>query len=143
MDLHARSLPEPTPVQGFMLIDTGAGGLSIDVSVVQELGLEHTGRSREGHGLAGRAMFDEYEASLLLPLTDVHGVQNWKGFPVFAWLMPESGVFELEGENSPRIIGVIGRLLLQYTTFRYDGRSGVFELHIDESTLLARRGPAR
>lgn len=143
MDLHARSLPEPTPVQGFMLIDTGAGGLTIDISVVRELSLERTGRLREGHGLSGRAMFDEYEASLLLPLTDRHGVQNWKGFPVCAWLMPESRVFELKGENPPRIVGIIGRLLLRYATFRYDGRSGAVELHIDESALLARRESAR
>lgn len=137
MDLHSRSLPEPTPVQGFMLIDTGAGGLSIDASVVRELGLEPTGRSSEGHGLAGRATFDEYEASLLLPLTDGQGVQSWRGFPAYTWLMPESKIFEIMGENPPRIVGVIGRLLLRFATFRYDGRSGAVELHIDESAWRA------
>jgi hypothetical protein len=143
MDLHARSLPEPTPIQGFMLIDTGAAGLIIDASVVRELGLEPTGRSRQGHGLSGSAMFDEYEASLLMPLTDGQGVQNWKGLPVCAWLMPDLRIFEPEGENPPRIVGIIGRLLLRYATFRYDGRNGAVELHIDETALLARREPAQ
>jgi hypothetical protein len=141
MELHAAARPEPTPVQGFMLIDTGAGGLTIDASVVRELGLEPTGRLEDAHGLVGLSKVPEYEASLLLPLTDARGNTEWKGFPVCAWQMPDSQMFQLEVGGRGRVVGILGRLLLQYATFVYDGMGGSFELRLDVGAYVARGKP--
>jgi hypothetical protein len=121
-----------------MLIDTGAPSLTIDASVVRELGLEPSGRSQDAHGLVGVSKMPEYEAVLLLPLTDVRGHTEWKGFPVYAWQMPQSQIFQLDGTNQVRVIGILGRLLLQYATFVYDGMTGSFELRLDLGAYLAR-----
>jgi hypothetical protein len=136
--LHAASQSEPQPVQGLMLIDTGAQGLLIDAGAANELGLQRTGRITAGHGLTGHSDFVEYEATLMLPLTDRQGVQGWKGFPVCPWLMPDSTLFQTDENSSRRVIGVIGRLLLQFTTFVYDGLHGNYELRIDMDALLAK-----
>lgn len=126
------------PAQGFMLIDTGALDLTIDASVVRELGLEPSGRSEDAHGLVGVSKMPEYEVGLLLPLTDARGNTEWKGFPVYAWQMPESQIFQLDGTSQVRAVGILGRLLLQYATFVYDGMGGSFELRLDLGAYLAR-----
>jgi hypothetical protein len=140
MKLHTNAQPEPTPVQGFMLIDTGASGLTIDASVVRELGLEPSGRLQDAHGLVGLSKMPEYEATLLLLLTDARGNTEWKGFPVYAWQTPESEMFQSEG-GGVRVVGILGRLVLQYATFVYDGMGGSFELRLDVGTYVARGKP--
>lgn len=137
MDLHANGQPEPTPVQGFMMIDTGAAGLTIDASVVRELGLEPTGRLQDAHGLVALDKMAEYEASLLLLLTDMRGNREWKGFPVCAWQVSEMQLFQPEGASRMRVVGILGRLLLQYATFIYDGMDGSFELRFDLGAYIA------
>lgn len=84
VELHDNSRPEPTLPQGFMLIDTGSANLVVAASVVQDLGLEPSGRSQDAHGLGGLSRMSEYEASLLLLLTDERGNTEWKGFPGYA-----------------------------------------------------------
>lgn len=40
-----------------------------------------------------------------------------------------------------RIVGILGRLLLQYATFVYDGMDGSYELRLDVGALRARGKP--
>lgn len=137
MELHASAQPEPTPIQGFMLLDTGARSLTIDASVVRELGLEPTGRLQDAHGLVALSKMPEYEATLLLLLTDARGNTEWKGFPVYAWQTPESEMFQPEGDGDVRVVGILGRLVLQYATFVYDGMGGSYELRLDVGAYIA------
>lgn len=138
IELHDNSRPEPTPPQGFMLIDTGSADLVIAASVVRELGLEPSGRSQDAHGLVGNSRMSEYEAGLLLLLTDEQGNTEWKGFPVYPWQVPDTQIFQPEGAAGPRVIGIIGRILLQYAVFVYDGMNGSFELRLDVGAYIAR-----
>lgn len=40
-------------------------------------------------------------------------------------------IFQPESAAGARVIGIIGRILLQYATFVYDGMNGSFELRLD------------
>jgi hypothetical protein len=145
MQLAALGIPEPPPVQGYMLIDTGSPSIVIDESVAKQLKLKLTGRENEVAGIHGMGKLLEYEATLFLPLDSESYKSGWYGFPVAAWSSPtlraDHDKFDFKtADGTPiSVIGILGRLFLQFVTFTYDGLKGSLEIKIDESVLFPKR----
>jgi hypothetical protein len=52
-ELQLAGKPVPQPVEGFMLLDTGAAHVGIDIDVAKQLGLEVMGETKDVHGIKG------------------------------------------------------------------------------------------
>lgn len=65
----------PAPVNGAMLIDTGASQTCIDIDIAEELGLDVVGR-RSGFGFGGHHTSPVYNAVLVIPAGDGMLVQE-------------------------------------------------------------------
>ena len=124
-------------IEGLILIDTGSSNCSIDQSVADELGLESI-RTVTSHGRGGAVDVKHYHAMIFIPTKPILGNHppnaiTMLGFP------QEVGSVSLhryhEGlENLPgRIIGMLGRNLLQFTRMTYDGITGTIAIETDQA----------
>ncbi len=75
IQLKQAGLPTPTPIHGYMLIDTGAGEIAIDGDVARELRLKPT-RRQNVHGVGGQSAHDVFSALLLLYVGDIRGTNG-------------------------------------------------------------------
>ena len=138
--LKSRGLAIPTPIHGYMLIDTGAAEIGIDGDVAKELNLTPIGK-QDVHGVGGASSHDIYKALLLLYVGDVHGENVAIGVPrdfiSFPKLREHHDAYGLKTpQGAPlRIIGILGRDFLQFTTLAYNGYEGSWDMQIDESVL--------
>src|ERR1700676_4237978 len=134
-----------------MLFDTGAGGMSIDESVAENLGLQPVSQKQDVHGLGGKLSVNMYRPTFILPLETVQaigtvtaGSHAMIGFtlPVhgLAGLQANHEALKLKAGNGLPIIGILGRTFLQFTKFTYDGLSGNLVIDIDESIQQPRKG---
>ena len=144
--IRKTGLPLPPMAQGYVLLDTGAPGMTIDEDIARELNLKPIeGRTLETHGIGGRANLPLYNARLILPVEVLQGSHAGQPgvamrIPLDAWGM--SGMMAAHREwrhkapdGSPlRVIGIIGRLFLQFTKITYNGLDGTVEILIDESS---------
>lgn len=140
----------PTPVDGYMLLDTGAAHISIDDAVARELKLKPMGKMTEVHGIGGKGSLDHYEARLLLPVVPLvagtpASVPVKIGVPTEAWESVDiQKNHSMLGHATPdgkpiKVIGVLGRIFLQFTRFTYNGLTGSVEIYIDKSAMFAKR----
>lgn len=130
----------PTPIRGYMLIDTGAGEIAIDGDGARELGLRPVGHQNV-HGIGGQSAHQVFKALLLLYVGDVRGrnvaigiAREFIGFPDVRRTHDAYGLKTPDG-TSLRIIGVLGRNFLQFTKLSYDGLHGNWRMEIDESVM--------
>jgi len=129
--------PIPSPVVGFMLVDTGATKTNIAEEVAQQLGLKPVGQS-EGYGATGKHVRNDYQAHLSIRIRDALGKetlieseQQASGVPDLA---KHSAALGIKTQGGPVVfIGLLGRDFLQHTTFTYRGTKGSFEIrvHVD------------
>lgn len=141
-----REMPVTKKVDGFILLDTGAGPIGIDEDVARELGLKPTGKKQELHGIAGRAYLESYMARLVIGVTPLkNGKSLGEGFhmgiPLEAWGLPDiqKSHFDFETKDHTgkpiKVIGVLGRLFLQFVKMEYNGLTGKIEIFIDKSAM--------
>jgi predicted aspartyl protease len=149
--------PEPKSItgnrniQGNMLFDTGATGIGIDESVADRLGLQPLSQREAVHGLGGKHSLNVYNATLFLPVEPVRAIGNLQlgahaliGFPLpvhgIVGLQTNHEAHNLRAPNGWPVIGILGRVFLQFTRFTYDGLSGNLVIEVDESIRYPRKG---
>jgi hypothetical protein len=101
-----------------LLIDTGSNISGLDRSYIQKLQLNSIHGDEEwADGPGGMWRVKRYACILYLPIFDTKGLQ----------------IEVLEGDyNHTHIHGVVGRDILQYCHFHYDGRNNLFRLEAKE-----------
>lgn len=133
--LSARGRPIPSPVQGLLLLDTGASHTCIGAEVAHELGLSATSFV-ESHGAGGWHKSPEFFARLTfrVPVGNGHFGTVAREYPA-ASVPALNDTFEkypppdLTGVPTTwRLIGLIGRDLLRNMVFRFDGPACSFSL---------------
>lgn len=145
--LRQNNLPVSPPVFGYMLIDTGAANTCIALDVAQELGLTPTG-IKESYGSHGKQQSQVFAAKLKLSIGDqagnqvqVEGTREVIGIPELGDYFKQMPVQDT-GAFPWRLIGLIGRDFLAYTTFTYRGSAGEFEFKLDLGSFPAAPQPA-
>jgi hypothetical protein len=124
-------------IEGYFLIDTGASNCFVDQSVADELGITSRGKVTS-HGLGGAVEVERHKVMILIPAKPLGG-----NYPPQATAMlmfaQEVGTVSLnryqEGlENIPgRVLGALGRNILQFTRTVYDGMTGTITIETDEA----------
>ena len=138
---QARSKPGfANAVHGYMLVDTGAQGIAIDEQVAAELRLQPAAK-KEVSGIEGKAKLQTYSANLILQVSDVNGKSGMLRIPLepFAARHLRSNHEEwqlktVDGEPMV-VIGILGRLFLQFVTLTYSGTTGSFKMTIHKTVL--------
>lgn len=100
-----------------LLIDTGANISGIDKNIIRGLNLDRYEGSSEVNGVGGIHSLNKFRCVLFL---NIFGL---KGLPL--------DVIEGDYSASP-YDGIIGRDVLQFCSFRYNGPSNTFELIADD-----------
>jgi hypothetical protein len=148
--LKLLNMPIPQPVPGYLLLDTGAGHVSIDTDVARELSITPMLKKKtEVHGFGGAGELNHYLANLILPVVPIKEGKPLGGSfgfrtPVEAWASEGMRANHLKwGYTTPdgkplHVIGVIGRIILQFTRFTYNGLTGEIEIYIDKSIMVSR-----
>jgi predicted aspartyl protease len=107
--MRAQGRPLPTPVNCPALVDTGASGLALDTTVIQQLGLMRKGITSSATA-AGLRDSPVYFVSLEFPGTDVHSYPLLRATEV-----------NLQGQ---RFKCLIGRETMANWHLHYNGQSG-------------------
>jgi hypothetical protein len=127
----------PPPILGQLVIDTGAGRTSITQPVAQQLGLTPL-RIQTTYGAGGRHELPVYRVRLTLQLlgakaaqifydTEATGVED---------IHEAIAALNLMHYGQPvRLVGLLGRDLLQHATLTYRGTSGRFEVAFDPKSF--------
>jgi Aspartyl protease len=124
-------------INGFFLLDTGASQFSIDQTVADELGLT-SGRTVTSHGLGGAVPTKTYQVKIYIPAKPLGSQYPPNAVSVLAF-QTEVGSLDIHryheglGNLQKRIIGVIGRTLLQFTRTLYDGLTGTIIIETDSA----------
>jgi predicted aspartyl protease len=137
-------------IQGNVLFDTGAGGIGIDESVAERLGLQPLSKKEDLHGLGGKHSVSMYNATLFLPVEPVGliaattaGSHVLIGIPLsvhgIAGIQANHEALNLKAANGLPVIGILGRSFLQFTKFIYDGLSGNLVIEVDDSVQHPRK----
>ncbi len=127
---HSEPARSDREISGSFLIDTGAFGAMIDLEVAGSLELPIVG-AREVHGIHGYGTLQQYQARLVLPAQDPSGkscsytkVIDCLGIP---------SLVEKNQEHNVAMIGILGRMFLQFVHLEIDGIDGQLSLRIDDS----------
>lgn len=125
-------------IEGFLLVDTGASNCSIDQSVADELGLTST-RTVVSHGLGGAVPTKCYQVMIFIPAKPLGNYPPQAiavlGFPQEVGSVSLHKYHEGLGKSPGRIIGVLGRNLLQFTRTTYEGLSGTITVEADAAAM--------
>lgn len=124
------SSDQPSAIEDFLLVDTGASGFCIDQSIAESLGLVPTGADHV-HGIHGHSESRKYFANLVLPVANQGPTLLRFAIPVECTGVP--GLLAHYGNSPYRVVGIIGRSLLQFCKLTIDGASGKVVLEINES----------
>jgi hypothetical protein len=127
---------QQSSIDDYFLVDTGASGFCIDQSIADSLGLVPTGTDRV-HGVHGHSDSKKYFANLVLPVS-IQGQTHVRfAIPVECTGVP--GLLAQYGNSQYRVVGIIGRNLLQFCKLTVDGTSGNVILEINESVTRPAR----
>lgn len=116
--LTQHGLPVPPPVSGLGLIDTGASVTSIHQPIFDQLGVPPVGSATVGSA-NGPSQQPTFPAKLSFPGTQLQGL-------AFTQVLSCNLTGTLIGDQ--QLIGLIGRDLLQYFVFIYNGPAGTIAL---------------
>lgn len=111
--MRAQNLPLPAPVNCPALVDTGASGLALDRTLVQQLALVKKGITKSGTA-AGVRLSPIYFVSLEFPGTEV------RSYPLL-----RATEVDLQGQPFKCLIG---RETMMHWHFHYNGQAGVFSI---------------
>jgi hypothetical protein len=137
--LKAASLPVPDPVDGAMLVDTGADSTCIAKDVALELGLQAVD-VRKGLGAGGEHENTIYAAKLTIQIDKEKGRRSSAWVTIGAAGIPrlreqfEARDVTINGEPL-RLIGLLGRDLLSFARITYQGTRGIVDYSFDFEPL--------
>ena len=129
----------PTPVAGAILVDTGATHICITIEAAQELGLKQVD-IQETYGMHGKQRTPIFQARLCLKIqnqkvsTELFLERRVAGVADMEALFQKMGI-RFGGNQSQRVIGLLGRDFLRHGTFKYYGTRGLMEIDLDLSTF--------
>jgi hypothetical protein len=136
--LNAVGLASPQPIVGLMLIDTGAGQISISTDVVGELRLQRVGEETGVHGLGGPHSLGIHNGRVLIPCVNARGDQKFLDLRVPVRSLdhfntsPEfQGLYNAERQPA-RMLGILGRAFLQLGKLTYDGPNATYRIDIED-----------
>jgi Aspartyl protease len=125
-------------IEGLFLIDTGATNFSIDQSVADDLGLTSS-RTVVSHGLGGAVPTKCYQVMVFIPAKPIGNyppqATAMLGFPQEVGSVSLRKYHEGLGKSPGRIIGVLGRNLLQFTRMTYEGLAGTVTVEADGAAM--------
>lgn len=135
--LKAAGQPVPAPVHGAFLLDTGASTTCISVKAANALSLKAT-RIERGFGADGEMESPIFLAELHIPVPTRAGASV-----DLAWGGEMRGVKDLEqamrdihyAGNPIEVVGLLGRDLLRFTRFHYDGIAGALSIDFDLTSM--------
>lgn len=137
--LQTQGVSIPRPVQGALLLDTGATGTCISIRAADRLGLKPT-RLVAGFGAGGATNNPVYQARLCIPIANPNGTgvdlimeQEVQGIPELEKHL--QGKPLTYSGNSIELIGLLGRDVLASTRFVYDGLAGTLHLNFDRTAI--------
>jgi hypothetical protein len=129
----------PPPVAGDLLLDTGASRTCISQTAADELELKPL-RLQVGYGAGGQHRLPVYRAQLSITIVG-HGQQtimNWEteaqGIPHLQESLDHLGIVhhQKDGQKiAARLVGLLGRDILQHAVVTYDGIQGEFRVKFD------------
>jgi hypothetical protein len=122
-------------IEGFFLIDTGAANIAICETVASQLGLAPI-KSSVVHGVSGAAKVNEYKVAMHVPVLDDQQRNVMFGIPVVAQGVP--GLTANHSQFGRHVIGLLGRVFLQFAAVTIEGESGRVRLTIGESITRPR-----
>ena len=138
---HRTDTPLPTPVSGFLLVDTGASSTCISLDAANELGLLPR-RLASNYGAGGVTSNPVFWARLLVEIQNEHGAttaemddevvaipnleESLRPLDVKAYLKQAP-----ESSQPVRLIGLLGRDFLSHATLLYEGSKGHCRLTLD------------
>jgi hypothetical protein len=131
---------EKKGIKGLFFFDPGTLGVSIDAAVAEELGLKPDGQ-HEVQTLSSTSKADTYTVKIVIAADHVpSGTKNAGMMRQFSGVtgikdMHDRLVAIFRDEAPGRIIAIIGRSFLEYTSMVYDGLSGNVTIEIDASIL--------
>jgi hypothetical protein len=142
--------PITPAIGGHLLLDTGAAHIGIDSDVAIQLGMRGLNKATSVHGIKGYETMNHHMARLLLPVIPLRNNQPLAsvpvaiGFAIEAWEI--TGIMakheKLGCEVQPgvplKVIGVLGRIFLQFAKLTYNGLTGAVDIHIDKAAMYAR-----
>jgi gag-polyprotein putative aspartyl protease len=130
----------PPPVFGAMMIDTGASSTCISRRAANELGLKPL-RVATTYGAHGAQQSEVYLARLLIEI----GHHQTRATTLIDYECEAQAVKDLEkfadsagitrGGTRFRIVGLLGRDILRYARFLYNGTRGEISLDFDQKIL--------
>jgi hypothetical protein len=131
--------PVPPSVSGAILIDTGATITAISMEAADELGLLPL-RLSESYGLGGKHKHPVFRVAFAIGITDGRSGNVLQG-EIDAAGIPD---LEVVGEGlglhvrnqRRRLIGLLGRDILQHAKLTYDGPQGKFAVEFDLQSIL-------
>lgn len=137
----------PPPVVGAILLDTAASGTCISQTAAERLGLKPT-RMGVGYGAGGRHENPVYFARLEINISGSRGASSRISLEREVQGLPDlEKPFEMTGltrEGKPtELIGLMGRDLLRFARFRYDGVDGKLDLRFDAGRLPVAQAKGR
>jgi hypothetical protein len=121
--------------RGSFLVDTGAGGIGICERVAQELAIQPK-EQRSAHGLSGSDTLNFYQVDLHLPARATSGEEI-----VFRTSVECHGIRDLSTNHQQyglNVIGILGRVFLQFVHLQVNGASGQVHLLIDDAIIQPR-----
>ncbi len=127
---HSEPARSDREISGSFLIDTGAFGAMIDLDVAGSLELPVIG-AREVHGIHGYGTLQQYRARLVLPARDPSGKSC--GYAKVIDCLGIPSLVEKNREHNVAMIGILGRMFLQFVHLEIDGIAGKLTLRIDDS----------
>jgi Aspartyl protease len=138
--LQKEGRPVPGTVEGQLLVDTGAQRTCISQEAARDLGLISL-RLQESYGAHGLQKAEIFRARLTLVITDQRGGELRYDHEAEA-----QGIPDLEKNIAPynvrhagkpaRLVGLLGRDILQHATLTYNGTGGWFEINFDLTSLM-------
>lgn len=132
-----------TASSGFFLLDPGAPGVMIDEDIAKQLNLTTTGQT-EVFALGGRVQVSKYRVKFCLPSVDADGVNITMRTPIDAVALRdvsssyEEDPYDIRKHYGHPLIGVIGRIFLQFAILTFSGPTGSVDLTIFEEVMHSR-----
>ena len=95
---------------GIALLDSGAGGSAVDISLASSLQLAQDGKPHTVTGVTGSGTYPRFQANLTIPILGETITELIPGLPL--------------KENGMILDAIIGRDILCKYEFTFDGRTG-------------------
>jgi hypothetical protein len=137
--LKAAGKPVPPPVRGVLLLDTGATGTCISIAAATKLGLRPI-RLANGYGAGGKTSNPVFVARLSIAISNAQGIASELGVQQEVQGIPALDRFfdgrPLHFAGAPvELIGLLGRDILAYSRFQYDGLAGMLRIEFDYGAM--------